>query len=100
METKMLIKLCRLEHTSDGHNKFWEMFDQGEGNYWCQWGKIGAKPQGDSYPKATAEKRKREKLAKGYREVELKESAPIAEDMKAELEFVGSKTFLDDLSKI
>lgn len=87
----------RLEFTRDGSNKFWEMSQEQDGKIWCQWGKIGAKPQGDWYDSATAKKRYREKLAKGYEEKEIRLTKFAKAD---EVEITGNKNFLDDLQKI
>jgi len=60
----------RYEHTTDGHDKFWEINQNAWRKYsfTARWGKNGRPPQGtkDDYGYDDAVKLVREKLAKGY----------------------------------
>lgn len=56
----------RYEYTDAKSNKFWQLEESSDGLYRATWGRIGADGQSTEYDRGTAEKKVREKLAKGY----------------------------------
>lgn len=59
---------ARYEHTTEGHNKFWEVEQVSPTQVEARWGKIGKAPQGTKkYPLAGIEKLMQEKVDKGYK---------------------------------
>ena len=65
-------EMHRLEHTEDGHNKFWEVITVGDAII-TRWGKIGTKGQSQSAQSKDAAGESRSliesKLAKGYTQI-------------------------------
>jgi predicted DNA-binding WGR domain protein len=69
-------KKIRLEYTDESSDKFWELTPvHGVGieamDYIATYGKIGAKGQSHKYSFLEAQKKLREKIAKGYKVVDL-----------------------------
>lgn len=102
-------KRIRLEYTDESSDKFWELTAiHGAGieamDYIATYGKIGTKGQTHRYSFAEAQKKLREKLAKGYSitshyNLELEDDPVLVDDkyiIKDEPEF----DFMEELRKI
>lgn len=63
--------IVRLECTSSGSNKFYEMKNLNNGTFEVAYGKIGSKPNLATYPIDMWDKKFNEKLKKGYVTVKL-----------------------------
>lgn len=88
----------RYECTENGSSKFWTLMKSTEeaDSYACEWGRIGSPPAGQKFMDGkTAIKKVNEKLAKGYRKVEMTKAAKEALK-KLEIE----NDFLKELEKI
>ncbi len=55
--------------TSNNNNKFYNLFDQGNDTFIAEWGRVGSRTTGKTYPINQWEKKCREKLNKGYKDV-------------------------------
>ena len=62
-------KRIYLEFCEGNSDKFYEMVEQKDGSVVCTWGRTGTAGQSMTYDQATAQKKLREKLNKGYVEV-------------------------------
>ncbi len=60
-----------LVNNYDGHNKFYDMYmNNNQANFTVHWGKIGTVGQSTDYPIELWYKKLKEKLNKGYEEVD------------------------------
>jgi predicted DNA-binding WGR domain protein len=87
VDLKKMKFVCRLEHTSSGHNKFYEIYrnlnDSGYTELWTRWGRIftdGQIKHRYTGPTVTVDheiiKLKQSKLDKGYKEIETNSRQP------------------------
>src|SRR5574343_20424 len=53
----------------DNHNKIYNMTDLGDGTWLAEWGRVGASMQSAKYNSSAWDKKYREKLKKGYKDV-------------------------------
>jgi len=66
----MANKFCKLICvTGDNNNKYYEMLDRGDGNFDVKYGRVNVTEQKDEYPMSMWEKKYKEKLKKGYKDV-------------------------------
>jgi predicted DNA-binding WGR domain protein len=74
---KMSLKRIYLENITNGHYKFYEMIDNGDGSFIAKYGKINTAGSSEVYPENMWSKKLSEKLNKGYvivEEVNFKKS--------------------------
>jgi Uncharacterized conserved protein len=70
MKKVKLIYCAPGDAENSDHNKFYEMIPDASGNSWtANWGRVGHAPQTQSYPAHEFEKKHREKLKKGYKDI-------------------------------
>lgn len=57
------------------NNKYYKMFETADGYFTAEWGRVGYTPQTQTYPKSQWDKKYREKIRHGYKDIsELKTS--------------------------
>lgn len=64
----------------DNHNKIYNMTDLGDGTWLAEWGRVGASMQSAKYDSSAWDKKYREKLKKGYRDVTENYVEPITSE--------------------
>jgi rhodanese-related sulfurtransferase/predicted DNA-binding WGR domain protein len=69
VRTGRYLRRLELVDEETNANKFWELWNLSDGTVEVNWGRIGNKPQSQIISKNFADKRYRDKLNKGYRQV-------------------------------
>ena len=65
------IHLIKVEGINGNNNKYYDMYDTGDGNFFVFFGRVGADPQIEQYPISRWDSKYREKLSdrKGYKDI-------------------------------
>lgn len=97
------------EYTRESSNKFWAIIEGEGGMVTCAWGKIGTSGQSQEFDTVTADKRRSDKLRKGYVEdrekmkvlnMGVEEAVKVEKKEKAKEEFFNKIDFLKELGKV
>lgn len=78
-----IIKLIQV--TAENNNKFYDMTEKSDGSWTAHWGRVGASGETMDYPAALWDKKYREKVKKGYRDITDMRSVAKVDNDEAEI---------------
>jgi poly [ADP-ribose] polymerase len=90
-----IVKLIQV--TAANNNKFYDMTEKTDGSWTAHWGRVGATGETMDYSAALWDKKYREKIKKGYRDITEMRSVAKQEADEPEVKIANASTAVSDL---